>query len=72
MREHLPADASQLSYVVGATMMIALGDRQELLEMSDTTQRLMAEAGLLSRELALIRGGTLPVAPPRLPPSSLN
>lgn len=72
IRDTLPAEPTQLSYVVASTMLIALGDRQELLEMPDTVQRLQAEAGLLSRELGLIRTGTVPVAPPRLPPSSLN
>lgn len=72
VRDSLPAEPTQLSYVVASTMLIALGDRQELLEMPETAQRLQAEAGLLSRELGLIRTGTVPVAPPRLPPSSMN
>jgi len=72
MRATLPDDATQLSNLVAATMMIPLGDRQTLLEVPDTTQRLQAETGLLSRELALIRSGTIPVAQPRLPPHSQN
>lgn len=72
MRDNLPDDPTLLSHLVAATMMIALGDRQALLEIPDATQRLTAEAQLLSREIALIRGGTIPVAPPRLPPASLN
>lgn len=72
IRANLPDDAIDLSYVVAATMMIAIGDRQALLESSDTAARLRAEVVLLSRELALIRGGSVPVAQPRLPPHSLN
>jgi uncharacterized protein len=72
MRATLPDDATQLSNIVAATMMIPLGDRQMLLEKPDTTQRLQAETGLLSRELALIRSGAIPVAQPRLPPHSQN
>ena len=72
IRDSLPAEPTQLSYVVASTMLIALGDRQELLETPETAQRLQVEAGLLARELGLIRTGTVPVAPPRLPPSSMN
>jgi Lon protease-like protein len=68
----MPDDARDLSHLIAATMMIPLGDRQTLLEMPDTTQRLQAEAGLLSRELALVRAGTIPVAQPRLSPHSQN
>jgi Lon protease-like protein len=72
IRATLSEDPTQLSNVVAATMMIAIGDRQALLETVGTTERLRAEAGLLSRELALIRTGSVPVAQPRLPPQSLN
>lgn len=72
IRNTMPEDATDLSYVVAATMMIAIGDRQALLETPDLTVRLATEAELLSRELALIGSGSLPVVQPRLPPHSLN
>lgn len=68
----VPDDAYTLSHVVAATMMIPLLEKQALLEAADTEQRLQTEAMMLSRELALIRTGTMPVAQPRLPPHSQN
>lgn len=68
----VPDDADALSYVIAATMLIPLADRQALLEAPDTGQRLQAEASLLSRELALIRAGSMPASQPRLPPHSQN
>jgi Lon protease-like protein len=69
---NLPDDPTTMSYVVAATMMLPLSDRQSLLESPNTDQRLRAEASLLTRELALMRTGTVPVAQPRLPPHSQN
>ena len=68
----LPDDPAALSYVVAATMLLPLADRQALLETAATGERLQAEAGLLSRELALLRIGTMPVTQPQLPPYSQN
>ena len=68
----VPDDATQLSYLVAAAMMIPLDDRQALLESPDTTARLRTEAELLSRELALMRTGTMPIARPQLSPYSQN
>jgi hypothetical protein len=68
----LPDDPTDLSYVVAATMMLPLADRQALLESPDTAARLRGEADSLSRELALLRAGTLPVTQPPLPPYSQN
>jgi hypothetical protein len=67
-----PDDPISLSYFVAATMMLPLADRQALLESPDTGSRLRMEATLLTRELALIRTGTMPVSQPRLPPHSQN
>ena len=72
MAATLPEDATELSYLVAATMMIPLADRQALLEIPDTPQRLGSESRLLTRELALMRAGTMPVTQPRLPPHSQN
>ena len=69
---NMPADPAGLSYVVSATMMLPLADKQALLEATDTGQRLRQLTALLTRELALIRTGTMPVAQPRLPPHSQN
>lgn len=69
---NVPEDAQGLAYVIAATMMLPLADRQALLELGTAAQRLRAESGLLARELALMRTGTMPVAQPRLPPYSQN
>jgi len=68
----LPHDPAGLSYVVAATMMLPLADRQALLEAADADNRLRMEAALLTRELALMRTGTVPVTQPKLPPYSQN
>jgi len=68
----LPDGPADYSFAVAATMVLPLADRQALLESPDAAQRLRAEAGLLSRELALIRTGTMPVTQPRLRPYSQN
>jgi len=61
-----------LSYLIAATRMLPLADKQALLEVEDAGQRLQRLTALLTRELALIRTGTVPVAQPRLPPHSQN
>ena len=68
----IPDDPTDLSHLVAATMMLPLADRQGLLELSATEERLRAEVHLLRRELALLRTGTMPAAQPRLPPYSQN
>ena len=57
----LPDDPHQLSYLVAATMVLDLRDRQRLLEAPDTTTRLRALSRLLRRETALL--GHLPSLP---------
>lgn len=69
---NVPDDPAGLSNFVAATLMLPLAEKQALLELSSTYQRLQAEVRLLTRELALIRSGTMPVAQPRLPPNSQN
>jgi hypothetical protein len=68
----LPDEPTELSHVVAATMVMPIADRQALLETSDTARRLQTEVELLSRELALLRTGTMPVGQPQLPPHSQN
>jgi uncharacterized protein len=66
-------DATSLSYAVAAGLVVALPERQGLLEAPDTDRRLAAEAKLLARELTLIRGlHTMPLPQPPLRPGSLN
>ena len=50
----VPDDPRQLSYLVAATVVLDLTDRQRLLEAPDTTSRLRAETRLLRRETALL------------------
>jgi len=69
---NVPDDPASLSYVIAATMMLPLADRQSLLEQPEVEQRLRAETQLLTRELALLRTGTMPVTQPKLPPYSQN
>ena len=57
----LPEDPHQLSYLVAATMVLDLHDRQRLLEAPDTTARLRSLSRLLRRETALL--GHLPSLP---------
>lgn len=69
----LPEDPGLLSYLVAATMVIALPERQELLELPTTEQRLAREHELLTRELGLMRTlRTMPLTPRRLPRTSQN
>jgi Lon protease-like protein len=59
----LPDDPVTLSYLVGASMIIDLGDRQALLAEPDALRRLAAERALLSRELTMLRALTATPAP---------
>jgi uncharacterized protein len=59
----LPEDPVTLSYLVGASMIIDLSDRQALLAEPDALQRLAAERALLSRELTMLRTLTATPAP---------
>jgi len=61
--EDLPSDAVLLSFVVAATMVIDLPERQGLLDESDTVRRLAAERALLARETAVLRATTSRPAP---------
>jgi hypothetical protein len=51
----LPDDALLVSYLVAATMLLDMADKQRLLEAPDATARLRAEAELLHRETRLLR-----------------
>jgi hypothetical protein len=57
----LPEGPVTLSYLVAASMIIDLSDRQALLAEPDALRRLTAERTLLSRELTMLR--TLPATP---------
>jgi Lon protease-like protein len=57
----LPADGLTLSYLVAATMVLDLPDKQALLAAPDTISRLTAEQRLLRREAGLL--AVLPTAP---------
>jgi Lon protease-like protein len=59
----LPGDPVTLSYLVGASMIIDLSDRQALLAEPDAVHRLAAERTLLSRELTMLRTLTATPAP---------
>jgi len=59
----LPGDPVTLSYLVAASMIIDLGDRQALLAEPDALHRLTAERTLLSRELTMLRTLTATPAP---------
>jgi hypothetical protein len=59
----LPDDPVTLSYLVGASMIIDLSDRQALLAEPDALRRLAAERALLSRELTMLRTLTATPAP---------
>jgi uncharacterized protein len=52
--EQLPDDPTVLSHLVAATASLTLDDRQHLLSLPDTVQRLKAERAMLSREVALL------------------
>jgi len=53
--EQLPDDPSVLSYLVAATAVLTVPQRQELLAVPDTAGRLRAELAMLRREIGLLR-----------------
>ncbi|MFC7548478.1 LON peptidase substrate-binding domain-containing protein [Plantactinospora sp. GCM10030261] len=53
--EQLPENPTVLSHLVAATAALTLADRQRLLAIPDTAERLRAELRLLNRESALLR-----------------
>jgi uncharacterized protein len=59
----LPAEPVLLSYVVAATMVIDLPERQSLLAEPDALARLTAQRALLSRETAMLKTTTSRPAP---------
>jgi Lon protease-like protein len=59
----LPEEPGQLSYLVAASMIIELSDRQALLAEPDAASRLAAERALLSRETTMLRSLTSTPAP---------
>jgi len=59
----LPADPIALSYLVAASVIADLPDRQALLAEPDALRRLTAERALLSRETAMLRTLTSTPAP---------
>ncbi len=59
----LPADPVALSYLVAASVIADLSDRQALLAEPDALRRLVAERALLSRETAMLRTLTSTPAP---------
>jgi Lon protease-like protein len=61
--ESLPDEPVLLSYVVAASMIIDLPERQSLLASPDAVSRLVAERGLLSSEAAMLRATTSRPAP---------
>jgi Lon protease-like protein len=54
-RHELPADPTALSYLVAAGAVLALEDRQALLEAGTAADRLRAELRLLKRETTMLR-----------------
>ena len=60
---NLPAEPIGLSYLVAASMVVDLSDRQALLAEPDAAGRLAAERALLSRETTLMRSLTSTPAP---------
>ena len=59
----LPDDPVQLSYLVAASVIADLGDKQTLLAQPDALSRLTTERTLLSRENAMLRSLTSMPAP---------
>lgn len=69
----LPDEPILLSYLVAASMIIDLNDRQGLLAQPDAVRRLSAERVLLARETAILREfGTTPATELRGAPYSPN
>jgi uncharacterized protein len=52
--EDLPDDPTELSYLTAGAMLLALRERQGLLELADTAARLRTEVSLLRREQLLM------------------
>jgi Lon protease-like protein len=59
----LPDEPVELSYLVAASVLADLGDRQALLAQPDALRRLAAERALLARETAMLRSLTAAPAP---------
>ena len=59
----LPADPLLLSYLVAASVIIELSDRQALLDETDAAARLAAARALLARETTMLRSLTSTPAP---------
>ncbi|HEY7175104.1 MAG TPA: LON peptidase substrate-binding domain-containing protein, partial [Micromonosporaceae bacterium] len=53
--EQLPDDPAVLSYLIAATAVLALDDRQQLLAADTTADRLALERQFLNRELVLLQ-----------------
>ena len=69
----LPGDDLVLSYLVAATVLVDLNDRQQLLAEPDGTSRLRSELALLRREISLLRVFDAAPAPELTrTPTSLN
>jgi uncharacterized protein len=69
----LPDEPVLLSYLVAASMIIELNDRQGLLAQPSAVRRLSAERALLARETAILRElGTTPATDLRSSPYSPN
>jgi len=69
----LPDEPVLLSYLVAASMIIELNDRQGLLAQPDAVRRLSAERALLARETAIIRAlGIAPATDLRSSPYNPN
>ncbi len=69
----LPDEPILLSYLVAASMIIEIGDRQELLAQPDAVRRLSAERVLLARETAILRElGSTPAPDLRSSPYNPN
>lgn len=69
----LPDEPILLSYLVAASIIIELNDRQDLLAQSDALHRLNAERALLIRETAILRElGSTPAPDLRSTPYSPN
>ncbi|MEV4755533.1 LON peptidase substrate-binding domain-containing protein [Micromonospora sp. NPDC049559] len=72
LSEQLPDDPTVISHLVAATAALTLADRQRLLAMPDTAERLRAELRLLSREATLlrqVRAVPVPLTELAVPPS---
>jgi Lon protease-like protein len=61
--EDLPGEPALLSFVIAASMVIDLPERQGLLAEPDTLRRLNVQRALLSRETAMLRATTSRPAP---------